>query len=133
MAAPGHTTSPCGDIAAAWQRQHVADGWSNLLDPLHPYLGHKIVRYGEFIDATYGTFLVRPDAVPGDAVRVPLQDVAYRVTAPLFATSSVGLLLWPTLVAPCASQRTSLVGYVAVFDPGVVRRVGCTRGWQTIR
>ncbi|KAM0905478.1 hypothetical protein ACQ4PT_017384 [Festuca glaucescens] len=124
---PPDGPSPRGDIAAAWRRLHGADGWRGLLDPLHPDLRREIVRYGEFVDAAYGAFLSRPDAAPGDAeaVRVPLQDAAYRVTAPLFATSSVGLPTLLALAAPCAAQRTSLVGYVAVCeDQDEVRRMG---------
>lgn len=124
---PPDGTSPRGNIAAAWRRLHGEDNWRGLLDPLHPDLRREIVRYGEFVDAAYGAFLARPDAAPGDraAVRVPLQDAAYRVTAPLFATSSVGLPTWLAASAPCAAQRTSLVGYVAVCDsPAEVRRMG---------
>ncbi|XP_062190946.1 phospholipase A1-Ibeta2, chloroplastic-like [Phragmites australis] len=117
--------SPRGNIAAAWRQLHGEDGWRGLLDPLHPDLRREIVRYGEFVDAAYGAFLSRPDAAPGDRARVPLQDPAYRVTAPLFATSSLGLPPWLSAAAPCAAQRTSLVGYVAVCDsPAEVRRMG---------
>ncbi|KAJ1267229.1 hypothetical protein BS78_07G040700 [Paspalum vaginatum] len=118
--------SPRGDIAAAWRRLHGADGWRGLLDPLHPDLRRELVRYGEFVDAAYGAFLARPDAEPGSRrARVLLPDAAYRVTAPLFATASVGLPAWVAAAAPCAAQRTSLVGYVAVCDsPAEVRRMG---------
>ncbi|XP_040382649.1 phospholipase A1-Ibeta2, chloroplastic-like [Oryza brachyantha] len=117
--------SPRGNIAATWRQLHGERDWRGLLDPLHPDLRREIVRYGEFVDAAYGAFLSRPDAAPGDRVRVPLQDGAYRVTAPLFATSSVGLPTWLASAAPCAGQRTSLVGYVAVCDnPAEVRRMG---------
>ncbi|XP_048542049.1 phospholipase A1-Ibeta2, chloroplastic-like [Triticum urartu] len=125
---PPDGPSPRGDIAASWRRLHGEDGWRGLLDPLHPDLRREIVRYGEFVDAAYGAFLSQPDATPGDLaapVHVPLQDAAYRVTAPLFATSSVGFPSWLALAAPCAAQRTSLVGYVAVCDsPDEVRRMG---------
>ncbi|XP_066353440.1 phospholipase A1-Ibeta2, chloroplastic-like [Miscanthus floridulus] len=117
--------SPRGNIAAAWRRLHGEDGWRGLLDPLHPDLRREIVRYGEFVDAAYGAFLSRPDAEPGRRARVPLQDAAYRITAPLFATSSVGLPTWLAAAAPCAAQRTSLVGYVAVCDsPAEIQRMG---------
>ncbi|XP_062196503.1 phospholipase A1-Ibeta2, chloroplastic-like [Phragmites australis] len=117
--------SPRGNIAAAWRRLHGEDGWRGLLDPLHPDLRREIVRYGEFVDASYGSFLARPDAAPGDLARVPLQDAAYRVTTPLFATSSVGLPPWLSAAVPCAGKRTSIVGYVAVCDnPAEVRRMG---------
>ncbi|KAL6658870.1 hypothetical protein ACP70R_002910 [Stipagrostis hirtigluma subsp. patula] len=126
---PPDGPSPRGDIAAAWRRLHGEGNWRGLLDPLHPDLRREIVRYGEFVDAAYGAFLARPDAAPAPghprAARVPLQDAAYRVTAPLFATSSVGLPPWLAAAAPCAGQRTSLVGYVAVCDsPAEVRRMG---------
>jgi hypothetical protein len=128
---PPDGPSPRGDIAASWQRLHGADGWRGLLDPLHPDLRREIVRYGEFVDAAYGVFLSCPDAAPGDAdaVSVPLQDAAYRVTAPLFATSSVGLPSLLALAAPCAAQRTSLVGYVAVCE--IQRSVGAwMQNWK---
>ncbi|KAG8046474.1 hypothetical protein GUJ93_ZPchr0008g11625 [Zizania palustris] len=117
--------SPRGNIAASWRQLHGEHDWRGLLDPLHPDLRREIVRYGEFVDAAYGAFLAQPDAAPGGRVRVPLHDGAYRVTAPLFATSSVGLPTWLAAAAPCAGQRTSLVGYVSVCDcPAEVRRMG---------
>ncbi|KAF8712871.1 hypothetical protein HU200_028646 [Digitaria exilis] len=124
--------SPRGNIAATWRRLHGEDGWRGLLDPLHPDLRREIVRYGEFVDAAYAAFLSHPDASPAAGGHghhrfspPALPDAAYRVTAPLFATSSVKLPQWLAAAAPCAAQRTSLVGYVAVCDsPGEVRRMG---------
>jgi hypothetical protein len=121
--------SPRRDIAASWRRLHGSDGWRGLLDPLHPDLRREIVRYGEFSDAAYAAFLARPDATPTSPTRLyqnQMQvDPAYRVTAPLFATASVDLPPWLAAAAPCAGQRTSLVGYVAVCDsPAEVRRMG---------
>jgi len=84
------------------------------------------VRYGEFVDTAYVAFLSHPDAEPGGHhARVLLLDAAYRVTAPLFATSSIGLPAWLATAAPCAAQRTSLVSYVTVCDsPAEVCRMG---------
>ncbi|CAO2168000.1 unnamed protein product [Urochloa humidicola] len=125
---PPDGPSPRGNIAATWRRLHGEDGWRGLLDPLHPDLRREIVRYGEFVDAAYAAFLAHPDASPEHRAppRVPLHDAAYRVTAPLFATSSVELPTWAAAAAgPCVSQRTSLVGYVAVCDsPAELRRMG---------
>ncbi|CAO2210169.1 unnamed protein product [Urochloa humidicola] len=127
--------SPRGNIAAAWRRLHGEDGWRGLLDPLHPDLRREIVRYGEFVDAAYAAFLSRPDASPSPspsgrrrfAPPPLLHDGAYRVTAPLFATTSAALPPWLAAAAPCAAaaQRTSLVGYVAVCDSASeLRRMG---------
>ncbi|CAO2199960.1 unnamed protein product [Urochloa humidicola] len=125
---PPDGPSPRGNIATTWRRLHGEDGWRGLLDPLHPDLRREIVRYGEFVDAAYSAFLSHPDASPEHRAppRVPLHDAAYRVTAPLFATSSVELPSWAAAAAgPCAAQRTSLVGYVAVCDsPAELRRMG---------
>ncbi|KQJ95040.1 phospholipase A1-Ibeta2, chloroplastic [Brachypodium distachyon] len=129
---PPDGPSPRGDIAASWRRLHGEEGcWRGLLDPLHPDLRREIVRYGEFVGAAYSAFLSNSDASPNSdldhlAGAVPLQDAAYRVTAPLFATSSAKLPPWlASLAGPCAAQRTSLVGYVAVCEcPDEVRRMG---------
>ncbi|CAL5010007.1 unnamed protein product [Urochloa decumbens] len=127
---PPDGPSPRGNIAASWRRLHGSDGWRGLLDPLHPDLRREIVRYGEFVDAAYAAFLSRPDASPSPSDRrrfapPPLHDSTYRVTAPLFATTSAELPSWLAAAAPCAAQRTSLVGYVAVCDSAAeVRRMG---------
>ncbi|KAL6838209.1 hypothetical protein ACP4OV_031971 [Aristida adscensionis] len=104
--------SPRGNIAAAWRRLHGDGNWRGLLDPLHPDLRREMVRYGEFVDAAYGAFLARPDVAPGHprATRVPLQDAAYRVTAPLFATSSVGLPPWLAAARPAPGSAPASSG-----------------------
>lgn len=122
--------SPRGDISRSWRRLHGSDAWRGLLDPLHPDLRREIVRYGEFVDAAYAAFLARPDAEPSSGhhhrhLQSLQVDPAYRVTAPLFATSSATVPGWVAAAAPWAAQRTSLVGYVAVCDsPAEVRRMG---------
>uniref|UniRef100_A0A0D9X4B1 Fungal lipase-type domain-containing protein n=1 Tax=Leersia perrieri TaxID=77586 RepID=A0A0D9X4B1_9ORYZ len=117
--------SPRGNIAATWRDLHGEGQWRGLLDPLHPDLRREIVRYGEFVDAAYSAFLSHPDASPADSAVTVNTTSTYRVTAPLFATSSVTLPSWVASASPCAAQRTSLVGYVAVCEsPSELRRMG---------
>ncbi|WOK95355.1 hypothetical protein Cni_G04062 [Canna indica] len=109
--------SPRGSIARSWRRFHGADNWDGLLDPFDDDLRRELVRYGEFIQATYNAFHSR--AAPPDRNRhVFLPDRSYRVTRNLFATSSVELPPWVDTVAPwmMAAQPTSWIGYVAICE-----------------
>ena len=98
---------------------HDGDGWRNLLDPLHLNLRREIVCYGEFVDAAYDVFLARLDTEPRDTMHIPLQDTAYRVNVPVFATSSVGL---PYMVTGAT---------VATTRGGDVRRSTATQRYKT--
>nr|DAD33923.1 TPA_asm: hypothetical protein HUJ06_012774 [Nelumbo nucifera] len=50
------TSSPKEDISAKWLEIHGSWDWSNLLDPLHPWLRREIIKYGEFAQAAYDAF-----------------------------------------------------------------------------
>ena len=101
------------------QRLHDWDGWRNLLDPPHLDLLREIVCYGEFVDAAYDVFLARLDTEPRDTMHIPLQDTAYRVNVPVFATSSVGL---PYMVTGAT---------VATTRGGDTRRSAATQRYET--
>ncbi|CAK9165249.1 unnamed protein product [Ilex paraguariensis] len=48
--------SPKKDMSEKWREIQGGYEWDNLLDPLHPWLRREIVKYGEFVQATYDAF-----------------------------------------------------------------------------
>ncbi|KAF2305492.1 hypothetical protein GH714_005727 [Hevea brasiliensis] len=50
------TLSPKENIPTKWREIHGSCNWENILDPLHPWLRLEIVKYGEFVGATYDAF-----------------------------------------------------------------------------
>ncbi|KAL6008446.1 hypothetical protein ACLOJK_033956 [Asimina triloba] len=121
--------SPKNPLGGRWQEYHGRDDWAGLLDPLDENLRREVVRYGEFVQAAYRSFQADPaagESSPRSHVELP--DKSYRVTKPLYATSSTGLPTWVDDVAPelgWMTQRTSRIGYVAVCeDPREIARMG---------
>ncbi|KAG6472966.1 hypothetical protein ZIOFF_070446 [Zingiber officinale] len=118
--------SPRGSIAGGWRRFHGVGDWEGLLDPLDDDLRRELVRYGEFVQATYHAFH-STSAPPGRPRHVLLPDRSYRVTRNLFATASIELPPWIDTVAPwvMAAHPTSWIGYVAVCEnEREIRRMG---------
>lgn len=114
--------SPRNNLSSHWEDYHGRNNWSGLLDPLDENLRREIVRYGEFVQASYHSFHSNP-AMSAEKAPLPRQvalpDRSYKVTKSLYATSSVGLPKWVDDVAPdlgWMTQRSSWFGYVAVCD-----------------
>ncbi|KAJ6799157.1 putative phospholipase A1-Ibeta2, chloroplastic [Iris pallida] len=109
--------SPKNPIASRWRLLHGASDWDGLLDPLDENLRRELTRYGDLVQAAYHAFHSNPAAAPHHRRDVILPDRSYRVTKPLYATSSVDLPRWVAgAVAPWMTQRSSWFGYVAVCD-----------------
>ncbi|CAF2022183.1 hypothetical protein Bca4012_079803 [Brassica carinata] len=117
--------SPKNKLGSKWRELHGSNNWAGLLDPLDEDLRRELVRYGEFVQASYHAFHSDPEGSPRD---VALPDGSYKVTKSLYATSSVRLPKWIDDVAPdlrWMTKQTSWVGYVAVCDdPKEIRRMG---------
>ncbi|KAE8719991.1 putative Isoflavone reductase [Hibiscus syriacus] len=47
------TKSPVENVSTRWRELHRLHDWDGLMEPLHPWLRREIVRYGEFVEATY--------------------------------------------------------------------------------
>ncbi|XP_010275455.1 PREDICTED: phospholipase A1-Ibeta2, chloroplastic-like [Nelumbo nucifera] len=114
--------SPRNNLGTRWREYHGSKNWAGLLDPLDENLRREVVRYGEFVQASYHGFHSNPATSEDEFSKprhVALPDRSYRVTKSLYATSSVGLPEWVDTVAPdmgWMTQRTSWIGYVAVCD-----------------
>ncbi|CAF2150646.1 phospholipase A1-Ibeta2, chloroplastic [Brassica rapa] len=117
--------SPKNKLGSNWRELHGSNNWAGLLDPLDENLRREIVRYGEFVQASYHAFHSDPEGSPRD---IALPDGSFKVTKSLYATSSVRLPKWIDDVAPdlrWMTKPTSWVGYVAVCDdPREIRRMG---------
>ncbi|KAJ6932983.1 phospholipase A1-Ibeta2 [Populus alba x Populus x berolinensis] len=116
--------SPRNHLGPRWREYHGSNDWKGLLDPLDENLRREVVRYGEFVQASYHAF----HSNPAMSAQVALPDRSYRVTKSLYATSSVGLPKWVDDVAPdlgWMTQRSSWIGYVAVCeDRREIQRLG---------
>ena len=92
--------SPRNHLGPRWREYHGSNDWKGLLDPLDENLRREVVRYGEFVQASYHAFHSNPAmsaAKPPLPQQVTLPDRSYRVTKSLYATSSVGLPKWWTM------------------------------------
>ncbi|WOK97714.1 hypothetical protein Cni_G06422 [Canna indica] len=69
--------SPRGSIARSRRRFHGADNGDGLLDPFDDDLRRELIRYGEFIQATYNVFH-SSIALPDRNHHVFLLDRSYR-------------------------------------------------------
>ncbi|KAH8514044.1 hypothetical protein Peur_057687 [Populus x canadensis] len=123
--------SPRNHLGPRWREYHGSNDWKGLLDPLDENLRREVVRYGEFVQASYHAFHSNPAMSAAKhplPQQVTLPDRSYRVTKSLYATSSVGLPKWVDDVAPdlgWMTQRSSWIGYVAVCeDRREIQRLG---------
>ncbi|KAJ0980474.1 hypothetical protein J5N97_008729 [Dioscorea zingiberensis] len=130
------TISPKENISSLRDAIHGRADWSNLLDPLHPWLRREIVKYGEFAQATYDAFDFNPfSEFCGSSLysrrrlfkKLGLSKNGYGVTKYIHAMSNVELPRWleRSLHADTWSKDSNWMGYVAVSDDEESRRIGC--------
>ncbi|XP_030511966.1 phospholipase A(1) DAD1, chloroplastic-like [Rhodamnia argentea] len=103
------------------------NNWEGLLDPLDDHLRREILRYGEFVEATYRSFDFDPSSPTYATCKHPrssllartgFRETGYRVTRYLHATCGVQMPHWASNVASWMGTRSSWVGYVAVCEDG---------------
>lgn len=118
-----------------WVEYQGRNNWEGLLDPLHDDLREEILRYGEFVDASYQSFEFdksSPDYATCRFSRFSmlaqcgLGRTGYRVTRNLYATCGVQLPRWVDQARPgWALARSSWIGFVAVCnDKEEIARLG---------
>jgi hypothetical protein len=114
-------------LASMWHEIQGAHDWAGLATPLHPLLRSEIVRYGEFVGATYKAFDLNAaskrylNCKYGKArmlEAVGMAGAGYDVTRYLYAAPDIAL---PGGAGPCPSRW---IGYVAVASDDAAHRLG---------
>ncbi|CAO2835254.1 unnamed protein product [Amaranthus hypochondriacus] len=123
---------PMGRLADCWQDYMGVRDWAGLLDPLDDKLRHEILRYGNFIEATYRAFDFDPGSPSYGSCKYLkkslLEDCGipndgYRITRHLRATSGIKVPEWAR--SSWAALQSSWVGYVAICNnKAVIERLG---------
>ncbi|KAI4356628.1 hypothetical protein L6164_000637 [Bauhinia variegata] len=117
-----------------WMEYQGLSNWEGMLDPLDDNLRAEILRYGNFVEATYKSFEFDPSS-PFYATcrfsknslfdRCGLLNSGYKVTKHLSATSGIQLSSRVEMALSWAATRSSYIGYVAVCkDKEEIKRLG---------
>ncbi|XP_010058502.2 phospholipase A(1) DAD1, chloroplastic [Eucalyptus grandis] len=110
-----------------WTEYQGIDNWEGLLDPLDDNLRREILRYGEFVEATYRSFDFNPSSPTYGTSKHPkssllaragIRGTGYRVTRYLHATCGVQMPHWASNVPSWMGTRSSWIGFVAVCKDG---------------
>ncbi|XP_050386916.1 phospholipase A(1) DAD1, chloroplastic [Argentina anserina] len=117
-----------------WMEYQGVKNWEGLLDPLDGNLRREIIRYGNFVDASYKAFDFDPDSPTYATCKYPkstvfensgLPGTGYRITKNLRATSSINLPSWTERAPSWVGTQSSWIGYVAVCkDKDEIARLG---------
>ncbi|KAL4278687.1 hypothetical protein GQ457_03G040830 [Hibiscus cannabinus] len=92
------TKSPIENISTQWRELHGLNNWDGLIEPLHPWLRREVVKYGEFVEATYDAFDFDPLSEFCGSCRynrhklfeeLDLTKHGYKVTKYIYAMSHV--------------------------------------------
>ncbi|KAL9367785.1 hypothetical protein Peur_038984 [Populus x canadensis] len=127
------TMSPKQNISAMWQEIHGLSNWDNLLDPLHPNLRREILKYGEFVEATYDAFDFDPLSEYCGSCRynrhkifetLGLTKHGYKVKKYIYALSHVDVPQWLKRSHAMWSKDSNWMGYVAVSRKEESHRIG---------
>eukprot|EP01018_Ginkgo_biloba_P001533 Gb_40769 [translate_table: standard] len=139
----GAVNSPKQKLGKEWREYQGSNNWEGLLDPLDENLRREIVKYGEFVQATYNAFQFDPHSKDYGCCKYPehslldksgLLNSGYKVTSNIHATSAIQVPQW--LTTPFSNsnsdgdqkwmtRRTSWMGFVAVSqDEREIARLG---------
>ncbi|KAK4792403.1 hypothetical protein SAY86_022838 [Trapa natans] len=121
-------------LGKRWMEYQGVDNWEGLLDPLDNNLRCEILRYGNFVEATYKAFDMDPSS-PTYACRrfskgslferCGLPYTGYRITKNLWVTSGVTIPSWAEKAPNWMAVKSSWIGYVAVcHDKDEIARLG---------
>ncbi|TKY64752.1 Galactolipase DONGLE [Spatholobus suberectus] len=125
------TTTTTTTLSNFWREVQGCNDWENLLDPLHPLLRQEIIRYGEFVTASYKAFDLDPNSKrylnckygkKSMLSEVGMANSGYEVTKYIYATPDINL---PTMTNSSSSSCSGRwIGYVAVSSDETVKRLG---------
>lgn len=127
-----HPASPNGRVADRWEEYMGVKDWAGMLDPLDEHLRDQILRYGNFIEATYRAFDFEPSSTSYGSCKYNKKSLldscglpchGYKVTRHLRATSGIQVPEWAR--SSWAAAQSSWIGFVAVCnDKAVINRLG---------
>ncbi|XP_007024952.2 PREDICTED: phospholipase A1-Igamma1, chloroplastic [Theobroma cacao] len=127
------TKSPKENISTQWRELHGLHHWDGLVEPLHPWLRREIVKYGEFVEATYDAFDFDPLSEFCGSCRynrrkffeeLALTQHGYKVTKYIYAMSHVDVPEWFERSYYSWSKDSNWMGYVAVSGDAESARIG---------
>lgn len=121
-------------LGKRWMEYQGIRNWDGLLDPLDDKLRCEILRYGDFVDATYKAFDFDSSSPTYATCLFPknfildgagLPNTGYRPTRNLRATSGIQLPRWIKKASSWVATESSWIGYVAVCqDKEEIARLG---------
>ncbi|MBA0724305.1 hypothetical protein Golax_021004 [Gossypium laxum] len=127
------TKSPVENISTRWRELHGLHNWEGLIEPLHPWLRREVVKYGEFVEATYDAFDFDPLSEFCGSCRynpnklfeeLGLTKHGYKVTKYIYAMSHVDVPEWFERSHCTWSKDSNWMGYVAVSGDAETTRIG---------
>ncbi|XWS16024.1 hypothetical protein CRYUN_Cryun34aG0050700 [Craigia yunnanensis] len=127
------TKSPMENISPQWRELHGLHNWDGLIEPLHPWLRREVVKYGEFVEATYDAFDFDPLSEFCGSCRynrhklfeeLGLTKHGYKVTKYIYAMSHVDVPEWFENSYRTWSKDSNWMGYVAVSGDAESARIG---------
>ncbi|XVF87102.1 hypothetical protein PTKIN_Ptkin18bG0092900 [Pterospermum kingtungense] len=127
------TKSPMATISTQWRELHGLHNWDGLIQPLHPWLRREVVKYGEFVEATYDAFDFDPLSEFCGSCRynrhklfeeLGLSKHGYKVTSYIYAMSHVDVPEWFEKSHLTWSKDSNWMGYVAVSGDAETARIG---------
>lgn len=121
-------------LGKKWMEYQGISNWDGLLDPLDDNLRGEILRYGQFVEASYKSFDFDPSSpsyatciFPRSSLleRAGLPETGYRLTKNLRATSGIQLPRWIERAPSWVATQSSWIGYVAICqDRDEIARLG---------
>ncbi|XWS12312.1 hypothetical protein CRYUN_Cryun37aG0078900 [Craigia yunnanensis] len=127
------TKSSIKNISTQWRELHGLRNWDGLIEPLHPWLRREIVKYGEFVEATYDAFDFEPLSEFCGSCRynrhklfeeLGLTKHGYNVTKYIYAMSPVDVPEWFERSYCTWSKDSNWMGYIAVSGDAETARIG---------
>lgn len=124
------TTTTTTTLFNFWREVQGCNNWENLLHPLHPLLRQEIIRYGEFVTASYNAFDLDPNSKrylnckygkKSMLREVGMANSGYEVTKYIYATPDINI---PIQNSSSSSNSGRWIGYVAVSSDEAVKKLG---------
>ncbi|KAJ8556354.1 hypothetical protein K7X08_023112 [Anisodus acutangulus] len=117
-----------------WMDYQGIENWEGLLDPLDDNLRGEIIRYGNFVEASYRACNFDPSSPLYAMCRYSKKKLfqlcgfpgtGYRVSKYLKATSGIQLPSWVDKAPKWMAKQSSWIGYVAIcHDQREISRLG---------